>query len=598
MANKNFIVHNGLIVGSANIDAATGNANVGNLVATAIYTDNYKFANGTAFSVDTTQIVNGNSNVKVAANSDVTVAANGSVRMTVAANGNVGIANIAPTHTLSVTGTMNISGNANVGNLGTAQVLASANVTSPQLISNIATGTAPFVVTSTTQVANLNVALAGNAVNLNNGTSNVVVTSSGNITVGSAGNAAILTVTGTGANISGTLNTGTGNANVGNIGTATAIITTANITTINSGLLQNGTSNVTVNTSGNVNISVGGNILTVTSTGANVSGTANITGNVLAGANVVYTGNLYQGAQLRYAYAYTASTAAPSGSTLGDYWYDTATDILYLRVSDGTTPLWFDVSSQANTFADTTTTNAIITTATITTASITTANVSGNINAGTLQNGNSNVRIVANGNVTVSATGTANVILVTSTGANIAGTANITGNTAIGGNLTITGNILPSANATYTLGNTTNRFSNVWGLASSAQYADLAERYLSDSEYDPGTVVVFGGNAEITVTNIDHDPRIAGVISTEPGYLMNDSADRDVLMLPVALTGRVPTCVRGPISKGDMVVSSTEPGIGIRMKKELYEPGCVIGKSLENIADSSIQIIEVVAGRL
>jgi hypothetical protein len=160
---------------------------------------------------------------------------------------------------------------------------------------------------------------------------------------------------------------------------------------------------------------------------------------------------------------------------------------------------------------------------------------------------------------------------------------------AIVSGMTVTGSILPSANATYNLGATGARWSNIWGLASSAQYADLAERYASDSDYDPGTVVIFGGNAEITVTNADHDPRIAGVISTTPGSLMNDSADQDALMLPVALTGRVPTRVRGPIRKGDMVVSSAEPGVGIRMKKALYEPGCVIGKSLENINDDSIK---------
>jgi hypothetical protein len=160
------------------------------------------------------------------------------------------------------------------------------------------------------------------------------------------------------------------------------------------------------------------------------------------------------------------------------------------------------------------------------------------------------------------------------------------------------GNLYPAGNGTQQMGLTTNRWSNIWGLASSAQYADLAERYASDSDYDPGTVVIFGGNAEITVTNADHDPRIAGVISTNPGYLMNDSADQDALMLPVALTGRVPTRVRGPIRKGDMVVSSIEPGVGIKMKKELYEPGCIIGKSLENIADDSIHTIEVVVGRL
>jgi collagen type VII alpha len=81
-------------------------------------------------------------------------------RIRVSSNGNVGIANTAPAHTLSVTGTTNVSGNANVGNLGTAQVLATANITTPQLISNVATGTAPLVVTSTTRVANLNVAQA------------------------------------------------------------------------------------------------------------------------------------------------------------------------------------------------------------------------------------------------------------------------------------------------------------------------------------------------------------------------------------------------------------------------------------------------------
>ena len=654
-ANSNVTVS---VAGNANIVTVTGTganvsgtANVtGNLYVGNILTDGYYFANGSAFSVDTTQIVNGNSNVKVIANSNVTISVTGTANvMTVTATG------------ANISGTLNTgTGNANVGNLGTGTVIA-----------------------TTANLTTINGALH------QNGNSNVTITANGNVTVTATSNATLV-VTSTGANIAGTLNTGTGNANVGNLGTATAIITTANVTTINSGLVQNGTSNVTVNSSGNVNISVGGNILTVTSSGANVAGTANITGNVLAGANIVYTGNLYQGAQLRYAHAYTASTAAPSGSTLGDYWYDTATDILYLRVSDGTTPLWFDVSSQANTFSDTTTTNA-----TITTASITTANVSGNINAANLQNGNSNVRIVANSNVSVSVGGTANVEVWSTTGANITGTLGVSGNANVGnlgtagivstannagvlvsitdsnsvsssnkslsilagasnffvvpntgsgsfnslvsandillgfngqsgqgtGNLTIapwatasgglkfvvsanvttiisSSNVNPSANATYTLGNTTNRWSNIWGLASSAQYADLAERYASDSDYDPGTVVIFGGNAEITVTTVDHDPRIAGVISTEPGYLMNDRSDQDELMLPVALTGRVPTRVRGPIRKGDMVVSSAEPGVGIKMKKSLYEPGCVIGKSLENIDDDSIHTIEVVVGRL
>lgn len=97
---------------------------------------------------------------------------------------NVGIGNTAPAHTLSVTGTMNVSGNANVGNLGTAQVLATANIIAPQLISNVVTGTAPLVVTSTTQVANLNVATAG------------IVTSNAQPNITSVGTLASLDVTG------------------------------------------------------------------------------------------------------------------------------------------------------------------------------------------------------------------------------------------------------------------------------------------------------------------------------------------------------------------------------------------------------------------
>ena len=226
-------------------------------------------------------LINGNSNVIVESNANVTinVSGNSAIAVFTGTGANIGgTANI--TGAANIGGTLGVTGNANVGNLGVGRILATGNITSPQLISNVITGTAPLVVTSTTQVANLNVALAGNAVNLDNGTSNVVVTNNGNITVGSAGNAAIFTVTGTGANVSGTANV-SGNANVGNLGTNTAVITTANITTINSGLLQNGTSNIVVNSNGNVNVSVGGNanVFTITGTGVNVGnlGVSNIT---------------------------------------------------------------------------------------------------------------------------------------------------------------------------------------------------------------------------------------------------------------------------------------------------------------------------------
>jgi len=129
--------------------------------------------------------------------------------------------------------------------------------------------------------------------------------------------------------------------------------------------------------------------------------------------------------------------------------------------------------------------------------------------------------------------------------------------------------------------------------ATSARYADLAEIFVSDNDYDSGTVVIFGGEKEITVTNTTHHTAIAGVISTKPAYLMNDQ----VKGLPVALTGRVPCQVRGPVDKGSLLVTSDIPGVAESLKNSLYKPGCVLGKSLEQILDDSIKTIEVAVGR-
>jgi hypothetical protein len=122
---------------------------------------------------------------------------------------------------------------------------------------------------------------------------------------------------------------------------------------------------------------------------------------------------------------------------------------------------------------------------------------------------------------------------------------------------------------------------------------DLAEMFQSDNEYTPGTVVVFGGQKEITVTDISHDTRVAGVISTNPAYLMNN----DTVGYPVALTGRVPCQVRGPVNKGTLLVTSTVPGAAEALNDSMFRPGCIIGKSLEVILDDSIQTVEIAVGR-
>ena len=136
-------------------------------------------------------------------------------------------------------------------------------------------------------------------------------------------------------------------------------------------------------------------------------------------------------------------------------------------------------------------------------------------------------------------------------------------------------------------------FNTVFAKASSAQYADLAEVYVSDKNYVPGTVVVFGGTQEVTVSTISHDPTVAGVVSTNPAYLMNDTVEGSA----VALQGRVPCRVLGPVVKGDRVVSSNVRGVAERLDMSKYQPGCIIGKTLGSVPDSEIATIEVVVGR-
>ena len=115
--------------------------------------------------------------------------------------------------------------------------------------------------------------------------------------------------------------------------------------------------------------------------------------------------------------------------------------------------------------------------------------------------------------------------------------------------------------------------------ATSAQYADLAELYTSDAEYPRGTVMVFGGDAEVTQSTKAMDHKIAGVVSEEPAYLMNSGEEG--LTVAVALRGKVPVMIKGPVKKGDLIVSSNEPGVG-----EAHDgvTNCVyvIGKCIEN----------------
>ena len=154
-----------------------------------------------------------------------------------------------------------------------------------------------------------------------------------------------------------------------------------------------------------------------------------------------------------------------------------------------------------------------------------------------------------------------------------------------------------SANGVGNIGTSTTYFNTVFAKATSAQYADLAEKYTADVEYEPGTVVSFGGDAEVTKSTTNGDRRVAGVVSTNPAYIMNAGADGESVV-QVALLGRVPCNVVGIISKGDRLVSSDIPGVAQALNPTLYNPGCIIGKALENYNSNQVGTIEVVVGRL
>jgi hypothetical protein len=253
-------------------------------------------------------------------------------------------------------------------------------------------------------------------------------------------------------------------------------------------------------------------------------------GNTLVRANgVIYGSTIYQN-NVRV-FKNTTATSAPSSPVAGDEWYDSGTDILYKYVYDGTNYQWVDQSQ---------------------TLGYSTLSVSGN--------------------ATVGGTLTAQ-------------------------NFILTGNLTPQSNITANIGSVGTWYSNVYavrfnGISTQAQYADLAENYLADESYAPGTLVVFGGDKEITTSSVSHDPRVAGVISTDPAYLMNSGAEGS----PLALTGRVPCMVQGPVEKGDRLVN-VAAGVAGKLNKEQYEPGCIIGKSLNSIEDSSIKLIEIAVGR-
>ena len=303
-----------------------------------------------------------------------------------------------------------------------------------------------------------------------------------------------------------------------------------------------------VSTAGNI---TGGNILT----GGLISSTGTITGSSHIGSVVSVTGAI-TGASV-VGGVITGSSASVSGNITGG-------NVLTTNYYQGNG--FYSISSFGGTYSD----------------GLVLDYVTGN---GRISVGSSDGLNIFNG-ATVAATQIASFNTSGALTLGTSGTQTLTTGGIINGNGNGVGNI----------GSSTTYFNTVFAKATSAQYADLAEIYVADNLYGPGTVVEFGGNNEITATTSTHSVQAAGIISTQPAYLMN-STQAGEHALEVALIGRVPCSVVGTIRKGDRLVSSDQPGVAQALNINLYQPGCIIGKSLEDYNSAEPGVIEVAVGR-
>ena len=196
-------------------------------------------------------------------------------------------------------------------------------------------------------------------------------------------------------------------------------------------------------------------------------------------------------------------------------------------------------------------------------------------------NGTSEGNIGASGgNINFDVGGTSNVVVID--------TSTLYVNTANVASISKSG-----TNAVGNIGSSTNYFNQVFATATTALYADVAERFAADDLLEPGTVVELGGTAEITRSTQDLSENVFGVISTRPAYTMNGGAGEDNTHPKVAMTGRVPVKVTGYIRKGDRLVSA---GSGLARAAQAGEATAfnVIGRSLVDKHTPELGTIEAI----
>jgi len=458
-------------------------------------------------------------------------------------------------------GLLTVTGNANVGNLN-----GTGSVTASRLISNVATGTTPIVVSSTTRVSNLNVSNSAVA-----GT--VYTAAQPNIT--SVGTLTSLAVT--------------GNVTTGNVSGATAdfsiltgSLTTAaqpNVTSLGNLTLLRVSGDITP--TANIAYDIGNN--TNRFRDLYLSGTSIILGAQELTSNATHT-------------AFTNSVAATtflgnlSGNVTGVLSGD-AGNVSNVQGANVTGAVSFATTANAVAGANVSGEVAFATTAN----AVAGANVSGAVSFATTANS------VAGANVsgTVALATTAGTV-TTAAQPNITSTGTLTSLT-VSGALNVMSGTLTADTLTTGASGTAGVITGNWSLSSgsrlTATYADLAENYEGDAEYSPGQVVDFGGEKEVTLSTTKCSPRVAGVVSTEPAFMMNEDCPGH--KVAVALQGRVPTQVTGHCEKGDLMVSDGNGhATAWHNVATIMQPGVVIGKAIQAHTGPDLGIIEIAVGRL
>jgi hypothetical protein len=309
--------------------------------------------------------------------------------------------------------------------------------------------------------------------------------------------------------------------------------------------------------------------------------------------------SVYMGSAWKSLSALEVSNSTPSASvysTTGDLWYDTVNQ----QVNIWTGSAWLLVGPQFS--AGTGITGAF--------ANVITDNISVTHKVIELVVNNNVVGIISEDTVFTPQTtipGFANV----NPGLQLANVSNGVGGASVPsywgqGNtgLNITGNISArnifntTGNISGNIGNSTSYFNTVFantfsGTSTTALYADVAERFSADAEYEPGTVVELGGSAEITRSTTELSDSVFGVISTRAAYLMNSGAGSDLTHPPVAMTGRVPVQCTGVVCKGDRLVSA---GNGLARSAAVGEATAfnTIGRALVDKLDSGVGTVEAI----